>query len=304
MAARTLERRSTLPTSASNDVQPPRDGHNGRSGGPRSAADRRPRAHTSNLAARASRWSAEHWKTAAAIWLLFVAAAIAAGRIAGTQKQQRRSTTTRWAGTSPTPSSSPCPSPSRSAPRRDGRDAVRRVEDLHLDRDRDDHRRLHVAGRLADRAAGAPGNDRRPRRTRHPPGARRGAAASATAAEPPAARGCLVARHAHAAAGAERRATGVARLGVRLALVHALPGARGRLLAGLLLAFALPVFSIHTKLPSFTDLPKSLHIVRTYDTWCAPKERSPRNPGAGTGTWRSRAPAARSSSANGRVASR
>jgi RND superfamily putative drug exporter len=39
-----------------------------------------------NFAACAGRWSAEHWKTAAAIWLLFVAVAISAGRIAGTHK--------------------------------------------------------------------------------------------------------------------------------------------------------------------------------------------------------------------------
>ena len=48
-----------------------------------STSARRPR---SNLAGRAGRWSAEHWKGAAAIWLLFVAVAISAGRIAGTHK--------------------------------------------------------------------------------------------------------------------------------------------------------------------------------------------------------------------------
>jgi RND superfamily putative drug exporter len=36
--------------------------------------------------------------------------------------------------------------------------------------------------------------------------------------------------------------------------------------AGLLVVLALPVLSIHTKLPSFTDLSKSLPIVKTYDT--------------------------------------
>src|SRR5918912_4476442 len=41
---------------------------------------------SANSAARAGRWSAEHWKTAAAIWLLFVAVAITAGRMAGTHK--------------------------------------------------------------------------------------------------------------------------------------------------------------------------------------------------------------------------
>jgi uncharacterized membrane protein YdfJ with MMPL/SSD domain len=39
-----------------------------------------------NLAARAGRWSATHWKTAAAIWIVAVLVAIAAGRMAGTQK--------------------------------------------------------------------------------------------------------------------------------------------------------------------------------------------------------------------------
>jgi RND superfamily putative drug exporter len=35
--------------------------------------------------------------------------------------------------------------------------------------------------------------------------------------------------------------------------------------SGLLIALSIPVFSLHTKLPSFTDLPKSLSIVRTYE---------------------------------------
>ena len=39
-----------------------------------------------NLAARAGRWSAEHWKTATAIWIVVVLVAIAAGRMAGTHK--------------------------------------------------------------------------------------------------------------------------------------------------------------------------------------------------------------------------
>jgi uncharacterized membrane protein YdfJ with MMPL/SSD domain len=43
----------------------------------------RPRA---NLAARAGRWSAGHWKTAAAVWLLLVAAAVVAGHVAGTHR--------------------------------------------------------------------------------------------------------------------------------------------------------------------------------------------------------------------------
>ena len=36
--------------------------------------------------------------------------------------------------------------------------------------------------------------------------------------------------------------------------------------AGFLLALAAPAFTMHTQLPSFTDLPKSLSIVRTYDS--------------------------------------
>ena len=39
-----------------------------------------------NLAARAGRWSATHWKTATAIWVVVVVAAIAVGGIAGTHK--------------------------------------------------------------------------------------------------------------------------------------------------------------------------------------------------------------------------
>jgi putative drug exporter of the RND superfamily len=39
-----------------------------------------------NLAARAGRWSAQHWKTATAIWIVAVFVAIAAGRMAGTHK--------------------------------------------------------------------------------------------------------------------------------------------------------------------------------------------------------------------------
>jgi RND superfamily putative drug exporter len=41
-----------------------------------------------NLAARAGRWSARHWKTATALWLVFVVAAVAAGRMAGVVKLQ------------------------------------------------------------------------------------------------------------------------------------------------------------------------------------------------------------------------
>ena len=39
-----------------------------------------------NLAARAGRWSAAHWKTATALWLVFVLVAVVLGRMAGTHK--------------------------------------------------------------------------------------------------------------------------------------------------------------------------------------------------------------------------
>src|SRR5579862_1590849 len=39
-----------------------------------------------NLAARAGRWSAAHWKTATLVWLAFVVAAVAIGRTVGTHK--------------------------------------------------------------------------------------------------------------------------------------------------------------------------------------------------------------------------
>src|SRR5437660_10633828 len=39
-----------------------------------------------NLAARAGRWSARHWKRATAMWLAFVVLAIALGQLAGTHK--------------------------------------------------------------------------------------------------------------------------------------------------------------------------------------------------------------------------
>ena len=41
-----------------------------------------------NLAGRMGRWSAEHWKTATVVWLLFVVLAVAVGRIAGVVKLQ------------------------------------------------------------------------------------------------------------------------------------------------------------------------------------------------------------------------
>jgi RND superfamily putative drug exporter len=39
-----------------------------------------------NLAARAGRWSADHWKTATALWILVVVVAVVAGSMAGTHK--------------------------------------------------------------------------------------------------------------------------------------------------------------------------------------------------------------------------
>src|SRR5947209_13992830 len=42
--------------------------------------------NSSNLAARAGRWSAEHWKTATGVWLAFVAVAVILGQLAGTHK--------------------------------------------------------------------------------------------------------------------------------------------------------------------------------------------------------------------------
>ena len=38
-----------------------------------------------NLAERAGRWSAAHWKTATLLWLAFVVAAIAVGTAVGTR---------------------------------------------------------------------------------------------------------------------------------------------------------------------------------------------------------------------------
>src|ERR671922_58709 len=41
---------------------------------------------STNLAARAGRWSAEHWKTATALWIVVVVVAIVVGRAVGTHK--------------------------------------------------------------------------------------------------------------------------------------------------------------------------------------------------------------------------
>ena len=43
------------------------------------------------------------------------------------------------------------------------------------------------------------------------------------------------------------------------------PALSAALSGGALLALAVPALTLHTQLPSFTDLPKSLPIVRTYE---------------------------------------
>jgi heme transporter len=40
----------------------------------------------SNLAARAGRWSAQHWKTATGVWLAFVAVVVILGQLVGPDK--------------------------------------------------------------------------------------------------------------------------------------------------------------------------------------------------------------------------
>src|SRR5947207_2130787 len=42
--------------------------------------------HRQNLAARAGRWSAAHWKTATAVWVVLVVLAVVVGRVVGTHK--------------------------------------------------------------------------------------------------------------------------------------------------------------------------------------------------------------------------
>jgi uncharacterized membrane protein YdfJ with MMPL/SSD domain len=63
-----------------------------------------------------------------------------------------------------------------------------------------------------------------------------------------------------------RRAAGESRVwGYVLDRVLRRPALSAALSAGALLALALPTLTLHTQLPSFTDLPKSLPIVRTYE---------------------------------------
>ena len=45
-----------------------------------------------NIAARAGRWSAEHWKTAVSAWLAFCVVAIALGSVAGTRMLKQADT--------------------------------------------------------------------------------------------------------------------------------------------------------------------------------------------------------------------
>ncbi len=64
-----------------------------------------------------------------------------------------------------------------------------------------------------------------------------------------------------------RRGTGESRVwGFVLDRVLARPVVSAVLSGGALLALALPTLTLHTQLPSFTDLPKSLPIVRTYES--------------------------------------
>jgi RND superfamily putative drug exporter len=63
-----------------------------------------------------------------------------------------------------------------------------------------------------------------------------------------------------------KRATGESRVwGFVLDRVLRRPALAALLSGGVLVALALPTFTLHTQLPSFTDLPKSLPIVDTYD---------------------------------------
>ena len=64
------------------------------------------------------------------------------------------------------------------------------------------------------------------------------------------------------------------RVVLRRSMRHPLPAVV--LSGGVLVLLALPAFSIHTKLLSFSDLPRSLSIVKTYDD--AIRARSPAPP--------------------------
>ena len=45
-----------------------------------------------NIAARAGRWSAAHWKTAVSAWLAFCVVAVALGAVAGTRMLKQADT--------------------------------------------------------------------------------------------------------------------------------------------------------------------------------------------------------------------
>src|SRR5215831_1183680 len=46
----------------------------------------------SNIAARAARWSADHWKAAVSAWLVFCVVAVALGAVAGTKMLKQADT--------------------------------------------------------------------------------------------------------------------------------------------------------------------------------------------------------------------
>src|SRR5439155_20164092 len=63
-----------------------RDAWPGAATGRRTQSGRYAAVKQQNPAARAARWSAAHWKTAAALWLALVVVAVALGRVGGTHK--------------------------------------------------------------------------------------------------------------------------------------------------------------------------------------------------------------------------
>jgi RND superfamily putative drug exporter len=71
-------------TSASNHLRLRRHRHNGQPDGP--PANGGARTHATNFAARAGRWSVEHWKAATLIWVALVAIAIVVGQVTGVVK--------------------------------------------------------------------------------------------------------------------------------------------------------------------------------------------------------------------------
>ena len=103
-------------------------------------------------------------------------------------------------------------------------------------------------------------------RARHPPGARRGRdpASSAAARAAAGSSGCATRRRCSGRLKGDRQESRI--WGVVLRRLDALPARSRRSSAGgVLVLLALPVFSMHTKLLSFSDLPHNLAIVKTYD---------------------------------------